>query len=195
MGENPSRFVSPQRPVERVSWEDCQRFLETVNERQQGLELRLQSEKEWERACRAGTRTATWIGDLEILGVNNAPILDEIAWYGENSGVDFDLEEGEGSSGWPDKQYPHELAGTREVKRKRPNSWGLYDMLGNVYEWCSDVWSDPGQDPGDDEGGALRVIRGGSWVTYARFVWAAYHFGIHPGVRYRHLGFRLSRGP
>ena len=204
MGENPSEYRSPRRPVERVSWEDCQRFLETLNEDQPGLELRLPTEAGWERACRAGTDTATWLGDLEILGMNNAPLLDEIAWYGGNSGLDFDLEEGFDSSGWEEKQYPHKVAGTREVGLKEPNPWGLYDMLGNVYEWCSDFWSDaypegPGTDPkGPGEAapgrGAGRVFRGGSWNGHARYVRAAFRRGSHPDGRYSHLGFRLSRG-
>ena len=198
-GENPSRFRSPRRPVEQVSWDDCQRFLATLSSRQPGLELRLPTEAQWERACRAGTSTATWLGDLEILGANNAPLLDEIAWYGGNSGVDFDLDDGEDSSGWEEKQYPHTLAGTREVKRKRPNPWGLYDMLGNVWEWCSDDWADrypegPRVDPEGPEEGAERVIRGGSWNDHARGVRAAYRYWSHPGVRIHYLGFRLSRG-
>jgi formylglycine-generating enzyme required for sulfatase activity len=202
-GENPSRFRSPKRPVERVSWEDCQRFLDAVEARQPGLGLRLPTEAQWEYACRAGTETATWEGDLEILGANNASLLDEIAWYGGNSGVDFDLaeEEAHDSSDWPEKQHPHTRAGTREVGQKRPNPWGLYDMLGNVWEWCSDRWEFvegyKGKDRVDPEGdhGPYRVFRGGSWSVHARLVRAAYRRGFEPGDRYDDLGFRLSRGP
>ncbi len=198
-GENPSRFRSTRRPVEQVSWEVCQRFLATLNARQPGLELCLPTEAQWERACRAGTSTATWSGDLEILGESNAPLLDEIAWYGGNSGVDFDLEDGVDSSDWPEKQYPHTRAGTREVKRKRPNPWGLYDMLGNVLEWCSDRWADrypegPRTDPIGPEEGAERVFRGGSWDALARYVRAASRYWAPPGVRFHYLGFRLARG-
>jgi len=165
------------------------------------LDLRLPTEAQWEYACRAGTDTATWYGDLEILGQDNAPILDEIAWYSGNSGVDFDyfdLTEGFDSSAWKEKQYPHVAAGTREVKLKRPNPWGLYDMLGNVWEWCLDFWADsypegPRTDPMGPESGAERVVRGGSWDVIARRMRAAYRAGPLPGARLHDLGFRLSR--
>ncbi len=201
MGDNPSRFQSPQRPVEQVSWDDCQRFLETLEARQPGLQLRLPTEAQWEYACRAGTETATWLGDLEILGENDAPLLDEIAWYGGNSGVGFDLAEGSDSSGWPNRQHPHEMAGTRTVKTRQRNPWGFYDMLGNVYEWCSDRRNYGEGYPGgarvDPEltDGSLRVFRGGSWVSNARYVRAASRSAHDPGLRLDDLGFRLSRGP
>ena len=94
MGENPSRFVSPDRPVETVSWDDAKAFIDAVNNRLGDLTLGLPSEAQWEYACRAGTSDATYAGPIEILGDNNAPVLNEIAWYGGNSGVGFDLEDG-----------------------------------------------------------------------------------------------------
>lgn len=198
MGQNPSRFKSLRRPVEQVSFNDCQKFLETLNARQPDLELRLPTEAQWEYACRAGTETATWEGDAEILGVRNAPLLDEIAWYAGNSGVGFDLAEGEVSLAWSERQHPHERAGSREVKLKRPNPWGLYDMLGNVWEWCSDYWDHYSgrsrTDPTGPEKGAERVIRGGSWRVLARHVRAAYRYWGQPGGSTDYLGFRLSRG-
>ncbi len=201
MGENPSEFVSVGRPVERVSWQDVQGFLNRLNERLPGFEAQLPTEAQWERACRAGTESATWRGDLKILGERNAPLLDDIAWYGGNSGVDFDLEEGHDSTDWQEKQFPHVLAGTRPVGLKGPNPWGLYDMLGNVWEWCSDPIegapdSEPDfrTDPKGLEGGSGRVIRGGSWGDRARGVRAACRSWIPPDGRGSLLGFRLSRG-
>lgn len=165
MGENPSRFQSPDRPVEQVSWEDCRRFLAALNQRIEGLDARLPSEVEWEYACRAGTETATYAGAMEIRGQRDAPVLDAIAWYGGNSGEGFELEGGHDSSDWPEKQYPHTRAGTRPVAQKGPNPWGLYDMLGNVNEWCEDLWCPSYEAPRE---GTYRVIRGGSWGTIAR---------------------------
>ncbi len=197
MVENPSRFRSPHRPVERVSWEDCQRFIERSNTLIPGLEARLPSEAEWEYACRAGTKAATWRGSLEILGQRNAPDLDAIAWYGGNSGVEFDLKDGHDSSDWPEKQHPHTLAGTRDVGQKLANPWGLYDMLGNVFEWCEDGWAEYEEGPEVDpvrEGGN-RVGRGGSWYSNARIVRAACRIRWAPGSRDGDLGFRLALGP
>ena len=197
MGENPSRFQSPTRPVEQVSWEDCQRFLDRLNAATAGA-FRLPSEAEWEYACRAGTTTSTYAGEMKILGANHGPILDEIAWYGGNSGLDFELAEGESTAGWPEKQHEHARAGTHPVGRKRPNPWGFYEMLGNVYEWCDDVFQDgfdrgPVTDPSVKEG-SERVFRGGSWHSRARGVRAAHRYGNDPGHRYDYLGFRLARG-
>ena len=199
MGDNPSYFPSPRRPVEQVSWEDCRRFFERLNATIPELRAGFPAEAQWEYACRAGTRTATWAGDLRILGERNAPRLDKIAWYGGNSGVGYELQKGWDSSDWRETQYPHTRAGTREVGGKEPNPWGLYDMLGNVYEWCSDWWADqypegPRVDPSGPDEGAERVIRGGSWVGHARLVRAAYRYCSSPGFRLHYLGFRLSRG-
>ena len=190
-GENPSEFVSPTRPVENVSFEDVQRFLERLNERVPGLDLELASEAQWEYACRAGTETATYAGPMAILGERNAPVLDSIAWYGGNSGVDFELDNGFDSSDWEEKQYDHTTAGTRKVGQKAANPWGLYDMLGNVYEWCADAWHDSYEGAPTD--GSSRVIRGGSWYGRARRVRAAVRSHGGPSFRDGNFGFRCAR--
>ena len=195
MGKNPSEFQSRDRPVENVSWKDCQEFLRRLNAKV-GLSLSLPSESQWEYACRAGTIEATYAGPLEIKGVNNAPTLDSIAWYGGNSGMDFELSNGYDASAWSEKQFEFDRAGTHPVGKKRANPWGLYDMLGNVWEWCEDVWvndyREESRAAASDPASAPRVVRGGSWGLGARRVRAAYRDPAEPSGRGRLLGFRCA---
>jgi formylglycine-generating enzyme required for sulfatase activity len=134
------------------------------------------------------------------LGRNNAPLLDEIAWYGGNSGQGYELEVGEDSSDWPEKQYPHTKAGSRPVATRGPNPFGLYDMLGNVLEICADNLTPYSPDARTDppprkDAGTKRVIRGGAWGAFAGFVRAATRIEWRPKGRDSNFGFRLARGP
>ena len=169
MGSNPSEFKGPERPVECVSWDGCTGFLGKANGTQPGLEVRLPTEAEWEYACRAGTTGPTY------RGVNDAKTLDAIAWYGANSGRE-----------------------THPVGKKAANPWGLYDMLGNVWEWCSD-WlaayaAGRTVDPTGPATGSKRVNRGGSWYDVARVARAAGRDAGAPDSQHDILGFRLARG-
>lgn len=172
MDSNPSRFIDPKRPVEQMLWEEVVDFLERINARIAGLELALPTEAQWEYSCRAGTDTATYAGPC------SASILDEIAWFGGNSEVGFELHDGEDSTNWSAKRHEHIHAGTWPVGLKKPNAWGLYDMLGNVFEWCADDMrhygsSDPVTDPVGDLDGYDRALRGGGWESGAASVRAA----------------------
>jgi formylglycine-generating enzyme required for sulfatase activity len=165
MGTNPSTFTGhPHRPVERVSWEDVQKFITRLNT-QEGWEVcRLPTEAQWEYAARAGTTADRYENDV-----------DAIAWYGENSSKE-----------------------THDVGQKRPNAWGVYDMLGNVWEWCHDGTREYTAaaviDPiGPIGAGVPRVFRGGSWSNPARNVRAVNRGGPPPpGDRSDGLGFRCA---
>lgn len=196
MGENPAEFVGagPDAPVESVSWDDCTAFLARLNERAPTGGFRLPTEAEWEYACRAGTRTASYAGPVRILGLNNAPALDAIAWYGGNSGVDQSW--GYDTQAWQQKQYPHTKAGAHPVGKKKPNAWGLYDTLGNVSEWCATVYSAyaPGAetDPVGPRRGDFHAIRGGNWQADARDCRAGYRVGLRNSVRSFFTGCRVA---
>jgi formylglycine-generating enzyme required for sulfatase activity len=197
MGRNWSRFVDPKRPMEDVSWDDAASFVGRINGRFWGLDLVLPTEAQWEYACRAGTDATTYVGHIEILGQRNAPTLDAIAWYSGNSGVGFELENGQDSSRWLEKQFKHDRAGTRPVALKMPNAWGLYDMLGNVWEWCADDLRTYGSDPVIDPVGSLetndRALRGGAWNGDARDVRAARRMEAPHVCRSVDFGFRCAR--
>lgn len=201
MNSRPGRFVGADRPVEKVNFKKCQKLFEHMNAQAVGLNLGFPTEAQWEYACRGGTTTSTYAGPMEILGKHHAPVLDGIAWYGGNSGRDFDLEEGADASDWKDKQYAFSQAGTRAVGLKKPNAFGLYDMLGNVFEWCSDWYEKVNemepysvrQDPVGPKSGDYRVIRGGAWDLSARKVRAAYRFKYRPNYQKHNLGLRFCR--
>ena len=185
----------PDCPVETVSWDDVQEFIRKLNAAVGEERYRLPTEAEWEYAARAGTKTDTPAGDLDIVGMSNAPVLDGIAWYGGNSGVSY--AGGYDCSDWGEKQYASSRCGTHPVGGKAPNAWGLYDMLGNVWEWVEDWYGAyPGgtvTDPRGPVSGSWRVYRGGSWIGIPRVCRASARHDYSPGIYNSALGFRLLR--
>jgi len=171
MGSNPSNFKGSKRPVEEVSWYDAVEFCNKLSEKE-GLQkaysgsggnircdftangYRLPSEAEWEYVARGGNQSK----GFEYSGSND---LDAVGWYEGNSGKE-----------------------TKKAGKKKPNELGIYDMSGNVWEWCWDLYSNSGSN---------RVHRGGSWYRLAEYCRVAYRGDSNPDDRYYSLGFRLVR--
>jgi formylglycine-generating enzyme required for sulfatase activity len=190
MGSNPSNFSScgSSCPVEQVSWNDCQEFIRKLNNLSGFSGFRLPTEAEWEYACRAGTTTAFYTGAITETGRDRKdPNLDVAGWYGYNSG-----DRSGWHSDWKDNNH-----GTKRVGLKKPNAWGLYDMHGNVWEWCADWYGDyPSGSVNDPKGpstGSYRVLRGGSWDGSAGYCRSADRGRGTPARRSLSLGFRLCR--
>ncbi len=162
MGNNPSTFKGANNPVENVSWVDCQEFLKKFNAlpsvRESGLVFRLPTGEEWEYACRAGS-TGDYCKLADGTEITEST-LGEVAWYVDNS----------------DRK-------THPVGQKKPNAFGLYDMHGNVWEWCEDLYQ---------AGYSNRVYRGGSWYFYSRYCSAGLRRYDYPDSRRNYLGFRLA---
>jgi formylglycine-generating enzyme required for sulfatase activity len=202
MGENPSHFRGDDRPVETVSWDDAQKFLAAMNARNDGYHYRLPSEAEWEYAARADTIFPRYEN------------LDDIGWYAQNSGKRRIPTEEIGSL-WPNPTLPgvgddpsnyvlRLLANgneTHDVGQQKPNSWQLYDMLGNVWQWVSDWYdkdyysSSPLNDPAGPSSGQFRVMRGGSWSGTLWTVRVSARNWLPPASSSDNVGFRCVREP
>ena len=171
MGSNPSKHQGAFYPVENVSWNDCQTFISKLNtllkdQLPDGMKFRLPTEAEWEFAARGGNKSFRY----QYSGSND---IDEVAWYKENS----------------DGETHYAMA------LKKGNELGLYDMSGNVWEWCSD-WSggyrsEAQTNPTGAKSGSYRVIRGGAWNNSARLCRTAYRYSYTPSSSFDYLGLRL----
>ncbi len=175
IGDNPSGFKGNNRPVETVSWDDAVTFCRKLSQRT-GKNYRLPSEAEWEYACRAGTKTPFSFGDN---------ITTDLVNYNGN--------------------YPYKSAPkgkyreqTTDVGTFPPNAFGLYDMHGNVWEWCEDDWHENYINPPTDgsawnsrSGSNIKLIRGGSWRRNAGYCRAAARDRGSRGLRYYYCGFRV----
>jgi formylglycine-generating enzyme required for sulfatase activity len=176
MLSNPSYFSgNANNPVEQVSWNDIAGFNTATG-------LRLPSEAEWEYACRGNTLDGfhSWPGYPN--GTNDESLVGNIAWYAENNGAS-------GSSNY----------GTKPVAGKAANAFGMYDMSGNVYEWCNDWYgiysAGNATNPAGPSSGSNRVLRGGNWGNASYFCRSSYRGNYAPGTRYYTLGFRAARTP
>ncbi|MBO7106802.1 MAG: formylglycine-generating enzyme family protein [Verrucomicrobia bacterium] len=179
MGKNPSKFQGATLPVEKVSWEDAMAFCAklTASEREAGrlpagYEYTLPTEAQWEYACRAETTTALNSGK-NLSNISQCTEMNEVGWYGGNSGNM-----------------------THSVGQKKPNAWGLYDMHGNVLEWCLD-WNGsyplaPEVDPKGPNNGTSRVIRGGGWNLIAGSCRSASRSNYGPTYSSYFCGFRVA---
>jgi formylglycine-generating enzyme required for sulfatase activity len=188
MGENPSAFqeLGDKGPVNQVSWRDCQAFISRLNALEKTDRYRLPTEAQWEYACRAGSQTAFAGGGIHEASCKYMEALAKMAWYCGDSGF---------------KPHP--------VSLLAPNAWGLYDMHGNVAEWCldacrwRDIWTrrvnvitDTYRDGITDPvsvTGESRVFRGGSWNQSSQYQRSADRACFNPGLRRSDIGFRVVK--
>lgn len=164
MGNNPSTFKGKMNPVDTVSWEDCQIFIQKLSEKT-GQKFSLPTEAQWEFACRAGTTTPWSFGE-------NEDIAGDYAWINENSNKT-----------------------TNPVGSKEPNAWGIYDMYGNIQEWCADWYTNKYQienstDPIGPSSGDSRIVRGGGWGENTIDIRSSYRNCNGPDGKNDGIGFR-----
>lgn len=172
MGNNPSQFKDPRRPVDQVTWIQVEEFIQRLNQKEKTTKYRLPSEAEWEYAAQAGLS-----GEYGFAGALGE--LAQYGWYGQPGNV-----------------------GTRPVGQRKPNAWGLYDMHGNVWEWVDDCWHDsydgaPSDGSSWTEKGncAVRLLKGGGWNSEAFYtrsrVRGSYGYDLNDVGN----GFRLAKTP
>ena len=184
MGNNPSAFKDPKRPVERISWYDATEFCERLTIHEQnagrlpsGMVYKLPTEAQWEYACRAGTQTVFCFGDALSCTQAN---LDGDYPYGTASRISY-------------------LERTVPVGSYTENLWGIHDMHGNVWEWCSDWYGEyPTEAVTDPQGATIgrnRVYRGGSWGINGQYCRSAFRYWFTPDYKSNKLGFRICLAP
>lgn len=176
LGRNPSNFAGDtNRPVEKVTFFDALNYCATLSQREReagrlpaGYEYRLPTEAEWEYACVAGTTNRYGFG-------SDTNVADQFAWTAENSD-----------------------ATTHPVGSKKPNTWGLYDMHGNVWEWCLDWFAPypagPLTDPAGPATSKFKVFKGGGWNQEIEYARAANRFMMSPSNGIHFVGFRIVLG-
>jgi len=188
--KNPGYPQGEDHPVVNVTWNDAVAFCKWLSKKE-GKVYRLPTEAEWEYACRAGTTTRYHSGDDKETLIKVANIADASgSAKGKREFPDWDDFALSGSDGY---------TFTAPVGSFRPNAWGLHDIHGNVWEWCSDWYGEdyykksPRDDPQGPASGDLRVRRGGAWHTYPLYVRSAFRNINTPHTRYLNLGFRVAR--
>jgi formylglycine-generating enzyme required for sulfatase activity len=196
---DPGRYLAGEDenlPMYFVSWNDAMELCGKLNEQERaagrlpaGYEFNLPTEAQFEYACRAGTTDATYAGPLDVVG-RDSPVLDKIAWYSWNS-PDGYIGRGFAVSG--------RTGGPRAVGQKQPNAWGLYDTLGNIWQWCRDWYGPlPGgsvTDPTGPATGTNRVNRGGSFGSGPNAERSASRAKNPPAEASAYRGFRLALCP
>jgi formylglycine-generating enzyme required for sulfatase activity len=195
MKENPASDTNkcPDCPVESVSWNDAVEFIDKLNQTEGTDKYRLPTEAEWEYACRAQTNTAFYTGEISSSDCSLDKALDKAGWYCGNTG----------------EQHPFYNLRHKPVALKKPNNFGLYDMHGNVMEWCLDstewnhlftrytvaspeTYINGIKDPLGKKG-SKKIFRGGSFVHSAEMARAANRFYFGPKVKRNYIGFRIVR--